>query len=139
MTLLLEHMTEKLIGHFFQVYNDVGDGFLESTYQRSLEIALRDAGMAVDSERLFDVFYRGRSVGQFRIDLIVGGSVIVECKAASKIVLAHERQLQNYLAATRLPIGFVLNFGQKPTFKRIASPALLGRVSAIEMRYARSA
>ncbi len=111
-------LTEKIIGVFFDVYNELGPGFLESVYEASVEIALDDAGLRVERQVPIPVWFRGRNVGDFRADLLIDGSVILELKAARTLESAHEAQLLNYLRATSIEVGLLLNFGPKPEFKR---------------------
>ena len=117
--LMRSGLTRRVIGEFFQVYNELGYGFLESVYQESLARALRAAGLAVEKEVELRVFFRGLAVGVFRADLIVEGSLIVEIKAAERLVDAHLAQLRNYLRATSLEVGLLLNFGPQADFKRV--------------------
>jgi GxxExxY protein len=118
----LEHreLTEGFLGAFFGVYNDLGYGFLESVYGRAMSIALTERGLIAKAQVPLDVIFRGRHVGTFRADLLVNAVVIVELKAARALDPAHEAQLLNYLRATELEVGLLLNFGPKPTFKRVA-------------------
>jgi GxxExxY protein len=110
--------TEKIIGVFYDVYNELGHGFLESVYEGSMVIALREAGLRVVQQQPIAVFFRGQLVGDFRADLIVDDEVIVEVKAARAIEPAHEAQLMNYLRASRIEVGLLMNFGPKAEFKR---------------------
>jgi len=112
-------ITQRIIGVFFEVYNELGPGFLESVYVQSLAIALLQAGLAFDRERPLTVRFRGEVVGQFRADLIVGGVVLVEAKACSKLHPLHEAQTLNYLRATSLEVGLLVNFGPRPQFRRL--------------------
>jgi GxxExxY protein len=111
-------LTEKVIGVFFDVYNDLGGGYLECVYQQSMAIALSDAGLAVEREAPIEVRYRGRRVGTFRADLVVEQLVLIETKAARALEDAHARQVLNYLRATDLEVGLLVNFGPRPTFRR---------------------
>ena len=117
--LMRSGLTRRVIGEFFQVYNELGYGFLESVYQESLARALRAAGLAVEKEVELRVFFRGLAVGAFRADLVVEGSLIVEIKAAERVADAHLAQLRNYLRATNLEVGLLLNFGPHADFKRV--------------------
>lgn len=110
--------SEKVIGAFFEVYNELGGGFLESVYQQALKIALRQAGLNVDSEVPVPVYFRGQVIGNFRADLMVNGCVVVELKAVSAFDRSHESQVLNYLRATNLEVGLLLNFGPRAQFKR---------------------
>jgi GxxExxY protein len=105
---------------FFDVYNDLGVGFLESVYRRAMHFALRDAGLVAEEEVPIEVRLRGRVLGCFRADLLVERSVILELKAARNVEQLHERQLLNYLRATDVEVGLLLNFGPRPSFRRLA-------------------
>ena len=104
---------------FFEVYNELGAGFLESVYVESLAIALSQAGFAVQRERPLTVRFRGEVVGRFRADLIVGEVVLIEAKACPKLNPLHEAQTLNYLRATSLEVALLLNFGSRPQFRRL--------------------
>jgi GxxExxY protein len=113
-------LTEKIIGVFYDVYNELGHGFLESVYEEAMAIALGQAGIQVERQVPLKVIFRGMVVGDFRADVIVEGAVILELKAASGIDPAHEAQLLNYLRATEIEVGLLLNFGPRPQFKLLA-------------------
>jgi GxxExxY protein len=113
-----QEITEKIIGAFYEVYNELGHGFLESVYEQSMAIALCEAGLQVVRQAPITVHFRGQMVGDFRADLLVNNQVIVELKAARAIESAFEAQLMNYLRATKVEIGLLMNFGPKPGFKR---------------------
>lgn len=113
-------LTEKIIGVYYSVYNELGYGFLESVYQESMLLALREAGLSVKREVPIEVFFRGIKVGDFRCDLLVNDIVLIELKASRTIDPSFEAQLLNYLRATRLEIGLLFNFGPKSYFKRLA-------------------
>jgi GxxExxY protein len=116
---LLEHaLTRQVIGAFYEVYNGMGPGFLESVYSNALQIALADKGIDAHPEAPLAVHFRDRIVGRFRADLLIEGRMIVEIKAAAALVNAHEAQLVNYLRATGIAVGLVLNFGPKAEFRR---------------------
>ncbi len=104
---------------FFAVYNELGGGFLESVYVESLAIALSQVGLPVEREKPLTVRLRGKVVGKFRADLIVGKVVLVEVKACSKLNSVHEAQTLNYLRATSLEVGLLINFGFRPQFRRL--------------------
>lgn len=112
-------LTERIIGVFFDVYNELGHGFLESVYQRALGFALLDAGISVQEQVPISVWFRQRNMGDFKADMLVEGKVLLELKAARSIDLAHEKQLINYLRATDIEVGLLLNFGVKPEFRRL--------------------
>jgi GxxExxY protein len=116
--LLDADLTEQVIGVFYDVYNELGTGFLESVYENALALALRDVGLEVTQQSPLNVEFRGHLVGEFRADLLIERRLIVELKAVSQIAAAHEVQLVNYLRASGLPVGLLLNFGNRPQFKR---------------------
>ena len=108
------------MGIFFDVYNELGYGFLESVYQKAMTIALADLGMPVQNEIATPVWVRGRLIGDFRADMIVNGVVLVELKSAKSLEPIHEAQTLNYLRATNIEVALLLNFGPKPKFIRLA-------------------
>ena len=116
--LLHSELTEKVIGCFYEVYNDLGVGFMESVYENALSVALAEAGFKVGWQVPIAVWYRGVQVGEFRADLVVNDVVLLELKTAKSIDFAFEKQILNYLRATNLEIGLILNFGSSPQFKR---------------------
>jgi GxxExxY protein len=120
--LSLKHadVTELIIKAFYTVYNTLGYGFLEKVYSNALAIELRKLGLEVVQEARIAVYYERELVGEYSADLLVGGVVIVELKAAKRLLEEHEAQLLNYLKATPYEVGLVLNFGPKPEFKRKA-------------------
>jgi GxxExxY protein len=118
--LLRSDVTRRIIGVYYEVYNELGFGFLESVYHEALAIALDDAGLGCQRERRVDVTFRGRLVGQFRPDLVVADAVIVELKVARALSPLHNVQVINYLRATPFEVGLLLNFGPEPQFRRFA-------------------
>jgi len=113
------HVTEKIIGTFYDVYNELGYGFLESVYEESLVIALRQAGLMVDRQVPVPVWFRNQKVGEFRVDITVEEWVLLELKCAKSLDPAHEAQILHYLKSTNIEIGLLLNFGAKPQFRRL--------------------
>ncbi len=111
-------LTEKIIAGFYQVYNTLGWGFLERVYQLSLLHELEKRGMHVEPWGKVNVYYDGRLVGKYIADLLVEDSVILELKAVEALSAAHEAQLVNYLKATTIEVGLLLNFGPRPQVKR---------------------
>ena len=112
-------LTERIIGIFYDVYNELGHGFLESVYRDSMRSALEQAGLSCAWEAAVPVWFRGQDVGQFRADLIVEGLVILELKTAASVDRSHEAQLYNYLRATEIEVGLLFNFGRHPEFRRV--------------------
>ena len=118
--LLHRELTEKIIGAFYDVYNTLGYGFLEKVYENALVLELHRLGLRVEAQKRLQVFYGDQIVGEYFADLIVEGLVILEIKAAIAMHEAFVAQLQNYLKATDIEVGIVLNFGPEPAFKRKA-------------------
>ncbi|MGB7200685.1 MAG: GxxExxY protein [Pyrinomonadaceae bacterium] len=116
---MLHHdLTEKIIGVFYDVYNELGHGFLESVYETAMMIALNDKGLRVEQQVEVPVWFRGRQIGTFYADLLGESVVIVELKAVRSIDPSHEAQLLHYLRATEIELGLLLNFGVRPEIKR---------------------
>src|SRR5437868_7888892 len=113
-------LTEKLIGIFFEVYNELGYGFLESVYEKAFMLVLSANGIAFRQQCPVIVKFRGAEIGEFRADLIVESVVIVEMKAVQKLDASHEKQLLNYLRSTNLEVGLLLNFGPSAQIRRLA-------------------
>ncbi len=118
-TLLHEKLTRSIIACAFEVINELGSGFLESVYEKAMVIALSDAGLSVQSQKPVKVLFRGKPVGDFYADLLVEEKVVVELKVVKTLVPEHAAQTINYLNATGIQVGLLINFG-KPTleFKR---------------------
>lgn len=118
MTLLHESVSQEVIHAFKQVYAELGHGFLESVYSAAMSVALQDAGCRVEREMPIEVAFRGHRVGRFRIDLLVEKRVGVELKVCRTLHQVHEAQLLNYLRASRIEVGMLLNFGPHAEFRR---------------------
>jgi len=117
----LNEITEKIIGAAFKVSNGLGAGFLEKVYENALVHELKKAGLAVEQQKPVDVYYDGVVVGKYCAALVVEEVVIVELKAVGRIEDVHLAQCLNYLKATRLKLGLILNFGKsKLEIKRVA-------------------
>jgi len=112
-------LTEKIIGVFYGVYNELGFGFFESVYRNSFRLALIENGLSVQEEVPTPVFFHGTNVGDFKADLIVNQIILIELKTAETLVRAHEAQVLNYLRATSLEIGLLFNFGPRPQVRRL--------------------
>ena len=112
-------LTQKILGVFYDVYNELGHGFLESVYHRSLVLALESVGLSVCSRVTIPVWFRGNEVGHFQADILVESCVLLELKATRTLDSSHRAQLLNYLRATEIEVGLLLNFGEKPEFKRL--------------------
>ncbi len=118
--LLYAELTDKIIGVYYDVYNEVGHGFLESVYRNCMHRALTQAGLSMEREVSIPVFFRGWDVGKFKADLVVARMILIELKAAQTLDRSYEAQVMNYLRATTLEVGLLFNFGgSKPQFRRI--------------------
>ena len=106
-----DDLTKRVIGASYQVYNTLGSGFLESVYEKSLAIELNKLEIRHVTQAPLQVMYDGHIVGDFLADILIEGELVIELKAVAKLATAHEVQLVNYLAATGLDIGLLLNFG----------------------------
>lgn len=115
-----QDITQRIIGVFYEVYNELGHGFLESVYEQAMVIALAQAGLTVNAQVPVAVYFRGRQIGDFKADILVNDAVLIELKAARTLDSSHEAQLLNYLRGTPIEVGLLLNFGPKPEFKRLA-------------------
>jgi len=104
-------ITQSVIGCAFEVINELGAGFLESVYEKALLLALVQKGLSVQSQHPIRVMFRGHGVGDFYADLLVEGKVIVELKAVKAIAPEHQAQIINYLNATGIEVGLLINFG----------------------------
>ena len=114
-------VTEKILHAFYKVvYPQLGYGFLEKVYENAMVVALTSLGMNVVPQVEINVYFQNQVVGEYFADLVVNDVVIVELKAATRLLPEHEAQLLNYLRATPYEVGLVLNFGPKPDFKRKA-------------------
>lgn len=111
-------ITGIIIKAFYNVYNQLGYGFLEKVYENALLIELKKFNLECISQSPIEVFYDDLKVGFYIADIIVNNSVIIEVKAAEALCEEHEAQLTNYLRATDIEVGLLLNFGKTPEFKR---------------------
>jgi GxxExxY protein len=116
--MLYQETTDKIIKAFYDVYNELGFGFLEKVYENSMFIELSALGLKCQRQKPINVYYKNEKVGEYFADIIVDDKIIVELKAAETIAVEHELQLINYLKATGIEVGLLLNFGKKPQIKR---------------------
>ena len=116
--MLHQEITSKVLAGYYKVYNSLGYGFLEKVYENALYYELTGYGLNCRRQVPVTVHYQGIIVGNYYADLVVEGSLIIEIKAAERIVEAHECQLLNYLKATDIEVGLLLNFGKGPEFSR---------------------
>jgi GxxExxY protein len=113
-----ENVTERIIAAFYQVYNTLGWGFLEKVYRNAMLVELQARGLRVTPLSKIEVFYAGVNVGEYFADLLVEECVISELKAAEQLAMEHEAQLLNYLKASNIDVGLLLNFGPRPQVRR---------------------
>jgi len=111
-------LCHQIVGVFYAVYNELGHGFLEAVYEEALAIGLTEAGMHVVRQVETPIWFRGRTIGEYKADIVVNSEVLLELKAARVIDPAHEAQILNYLRATDIEVGLLLNFGPNLIFKR---------------------
>ncbi|MBN1912189.1 MAG: GxxExxY protein [Pirellulales bacterium] len=114
----INSLTKRAIGCAYSVHNTLGPGFLEKVYENALRIELEEAGLIVAQQKPIPVLYRGRTVGEFFADLFVDNRLIVELKAIRQLAQEHEVQLVNYLAATGIDDGLLINFGPSVKVRR---------------------
>jgi len=113
MELLHKDITDKIIKAFYKVYNQLGFGFLEKVYQNALFLELIAMDLCCEKQKQINVYYNGQIIGEYFADLIVNSCLIIELKAAETLVKKHELHLINYLKATDIEVGLLLNFGKK--------------------------
>lgn len=116
--MLHKDLTETIIGAFYKVYNTLGYGFLEKVYENAMMIELDKQGLSCIQQKPINVYYESKEVGLYFADIAVEDKVILELKAAEAIHPAHKYQLINYLKATEIEVGLLLNFGKEPQFSR---------------------
>ena len=118
MELLHRDTTNQIIKAFYKVYTELGYGFLEKVYENALYLELISMGLSCEKQKPIKVHYLNQLVGEYYADIIISGSVVVELKAAEALCEEHEFQLINYLKATEVEVGLLLNFGKEPEFRR---------------------
>ena len=119
MSLLHQSITNTILKVYYEVYNELGHGFLEKVYQNAMYFELKARGLKVESQKEIKVYFKQQLVGEYYSDLIVENKVIIELKATEVLMNAHVAQTINYLRATLIEIGMLLNFGAEPEFKRL--------------------
>jgi len=117
--MIYQETTDLILKGFYRVYKVLGFGFLEKVYENALGIELLKMGLKVGHQKGIPVYYQGQMVGDYFADKIVNDSIILELKTAEALKTEHYAQLTNYLKATDIEVGLLLNFGKKPDFKRI--------------------
>jgi GxxExxY protein len=119
MSLLHQSITNTILKVYYEVYNELGHGFLEKVYQNAMYFELKARGLKVESQKEIKVYFKQQLVGEYYSDLILENKVIIELKATEVLMNAHVAQTINYLRATLIEIGMLLNFGAEPEFKRL--------------------
>ena len=117
-SILHQELTKSIIKIFYEVYNELGYGFLERVYQNAMYYELKVNGFKVEAQKKIKVYYKEIEVGDYFADIIVNDLIILELKAQQDLVEANEFQLINYLKSTSCEVGLLLNFGKKPEFVR---------------------
>ncbi len=118
MEYLYQELSERIIKCFYEVYHNLGYGFLEKVYEHAMMIELAKNDLPARNQQPIKVYYKNELVGDYFADIVIDGKIILELKAAEAIVEEHEFQLINYLKATNIEIGLLLNFGKKPEIRR---------------------
>lgn len=109
---------DEILKAFYKVYNTLGCGFLERVYQNALYFELANRGFICETQKKIDVYYEGRVVGEYYADMVVNNNIILELKAVECLLPQHEAQLINFLRATNIEVGYLLNFGKHAVFRR---------------------
>ncbi|MBV9467879.1 MAG: GxxExxY protein [Abitibacteriaceae bacterium] len=113
-----EEVARAVVQSFYAVYDTLGYGFLEKVYESALAMEVAQRGFQVERQAPIEVFYKGEVIGTYFTDLLIERCLIVEIKAVENLALEHEAQLLNYLKATEINLGLLVNFGPKPQVKR---------------------
>ena len=116
---LHKSLSDSILKIYYEVYNELGYGFLEKVYQNAMYFELKSQGFKVEAQKQIKVFYKSQIVGEYFADIIVEGVITLELKACECLKDEHQAQLLNYLRATKVEIGMLLNFGTEPEFKRL--------------------
>jgi GxxExxY protein len=117
--LLHKGITDSILKAYFDVYNQLGYGFLEKVYQNAMYFELKSLGYKVEAQKPIKVYFKNQLIGEYYADLLIEDKVIVELKACELLMNVHSAQLMNYLKATEIEVGLLLNFGEDAEFKRI--------------------
>ncbi|WP_162126620.1 GxxExxY protein [Flavobacterium phycosphaerae] len=115
---LHKKLSDSILKSYYEVYNNLGYGFLEKVYQNAMYLELKNQGYEVEAQKQIKVCYKEIVVGEYYADLLIENSIILELKACECLMDAHKAQLINYLKATDIEVGLLLNFGETPEFKR---------------------
>jgi GxxExxY protein len=118
-SLLHKKITDAVLKAYYDVYNDLVYGFLEKVYQNAMYFELKSLGYKVEAQKQIKVYFRNQLVGEYYADILIEDKIIIELKACELLMNVHVAQLMNYLKATEVEVGLLLNFGEEPEFKRI--------------------
>jgi GxxExxY protein len=119
-----KELSRVIVGCFYDVYNELGYGFVESMYARALEIALRQAGLCVDRQYPMVIAFRGQQIGFHRVDMLVERRIVLELKSTERLAESAKRQLRSYVTGLGVELGILLHFGPLPRFYRILGPRI---------------
>jgi GxxExxY protein len=111
-------LTVKILKAFFQLHKELGYGFSEKVYQVALAFLLEEMGLVVEQQKPIRVYYHGKVIGEYVADMVINGVVLLELKAVESLSDSHAAQMLNYLKATEIEVGLLLNFGPKAEFRR---------------------
>lgn len=118
-------LSSSILGSCFEVMNSLGIGFLETVYKNALFFALREKGLLVEIEKPFEVYFKGQKVGLYKADIVVENLIVIELKCCKSLLPEHQAQVINYLVASNLPVGLLVNFYNKQVdYKRLHHPIL---------------
>lgn len=125
--MIYEDISEEIIGAAYEVHDQLGFGFLEAVYGNALYLELKERGLKCECQKNIDVFYKDKKVGHYIADMLVEDKIIVELKAVSEIRDEHKQQLLNYLVATQIQLGLLINFGHSVEVKRLINTSKRNR------------
>ena len=118
-------LTSIILNSCFEVINELGTGFLESVYKNALVVSLKEKGIFVETEKIYEIYFKGEKVGLYRADIVVDNCVIVELKSCKSLLPENIAQTINYLKASNLLVGLLVNFGNKKLeYKRLHHPSI---------------
>lgn len=118
-SLLHKKISDAVLKAYYDVYNQLGYGFLEKVYQNAMYLELKSLGFKVEAQKQIKVYFKNQLVGEYYADIVIEDKIIIELKACALLMSVHIAQLMNYLKATEVEVGLLLNFGEEPEFKRI--------------------
>ena len=117
--LLYEDLSNKIIRAYYNVLDNLGEGFLEKVYENAMCIELEEMGIPFEQQKAMSVTYKGHIIGDYVADIVVDNKIILELKAIPLLTAKNTAQLINYLAITGHTVGYLLNFGENSEYKRV--------------------